>query len=84
MDLGETVEGHHCLGGPVFDRDGRPVASLWITALTPRLGQSEGQRLAPDVIRACEMLTSLLAGKPPRDLAELLSRATPSPDRPGD
>lgn len=73
MDLGETVEGHHCLGAPVFDADNRPVASLWITALTPRLGEAEGQRLAPDVIRAAKAVTALLAGEMPARLSQLLS-----------
>ena len=34
-DRSEEIEGVHCLAAPVFDRSGRPVASLWIT------GQSE-------------------------------------------
>lgn len=73
MDLGETVEGHHCLGAPVFDADGRPVACLWITALTPRLGEAEGQRLAPDVIRAARAVTALLADEMPTRSSQLLS-----------
>jgi len=60
MDLGEMVEGHHCLGAPVFDEDGRPLASVWIAAPAPRLGLAEGQRLAPQVIRAAKMVTETL------------------------
>lgn len=37
MDLGAGLEGHHCLGAPVFDAEGHPIASIWITAPTPRL-----------------------------------------------
>ena len=60
MDLGETVEGHHCLGAPVFDADGRPLAAVWITAPTPRLSKADGKRLAPHVIQAAQMITEAL------------------------
>lgn len=60
MDLGETVEGHHCLGAPVFDAENRPLASVWITAPTPRLTVADGKRLAPHVIKAARMLTDAL------------------------
>ena len=43
MDLGETVEGHHCLGA-VFDAD-TARSPLWITA-HPATRRGEGQRLA--------------------------------------
>ncbi len=84
MDLGETVEGHHCLGAPVFDADARPIACIWITALTPRLGEAEGERLAPDVIHAARAVTALLAGEMPARLSELLSQTTPSSSPLGD
>jgi DNA-binding IclR family transcriptional regulator len=60
MDLGETMEGHHCLGAPVFDANEKPIASLWITAPTPRLSEADGERLAPAVIRAAQMVTEVL------------------------
>lgn len=60
MDLGETVEGHHCLGAPVFDADGRPLAAVWIAAPTPRLSKADGKRLAPHVIEAAQMITEAL------------------------
>jgi DNA-binding IclR family transcriptional regulator len=60
LDLGETVEGHHCLGAPVFDADERPLAAIWITAPTPRLSAADGKRLAPHVIKAAQMITKAL------------------------
>ena len=60
MDLGETMEGHHCLGAPIFDANDRVIASLWITAPAPRLTEAEGKRLAPAVIRAAHMVTEVL------------------------
>ncbi len=60
MDLGETMAGHHCLGAPVFDANDYPVAALWITAIAPRLTEADGQRLAPKVIRAADMVSEVL------------------------
>ncbi len=60
MDLGEGLEGHHCLGAPIFDVDGRPLASIWITAPTPRLSEADGARLAPAVIQAAQRVTEAL------------------------
>ena len=61
MDLGETMAGHHCLAAPILDADGLPVASLWITAIAPRLAEADGERLAPHVIRAARMVSDELA-----------------------
>jgi DNA-binding IclR family transcriptional regulator len=60
MDLGETMEGHHCLAAPIFDANEMPIASLWITAPAPRLSEADGERLAPAVIRAAHMVTEVL------------------------
>jgi DNA-binding IclR family transcriptional regulator len=60
MDLGEAIEGHHCLGAPVFDAEGYPIAAVWITALTPRLTEADGARLAPRVIEAARRVTEAL------------------------
>jgi DNA-binding IclR family transcriptional regulator len=60
MDLGETMEGHHCLGAPILDRNELPVASIWITAISRRLPEATAERLAPTVIRAAEMVSEVL------------------------
>jgi len=60
MDLGEGLEGHHCLGAPVFDVAGRVFASVWITATAPRLTKANGARLAPFVIEAAQRITDAL------------------------
>lgn len=59
-DWGETLEGHHCLGAPIFDADDRPLASVWITAPAPRLSVADSKRVAPHVIRAAGMITETL------------------------
>ena len=60
MDLGEGVEGHHCLGSPVFDAEDNPIASVWITAPAARLAERDGKRLAPHVIKTAHMITEAL------------------------
>jgi DNA-binding IclR family transcriptional regulator len=62
MDLGEGVEGHHCLGAPVFDAEERPIASIWITAPASRLMERDGKRLAPRVMEAAHAVTTGLRG----------------------
>lgn len=60
LDLGETVEGHHCLAAPILDAAATPVAAIWITAIAPRLDEAAGRRLAPLVIRAAEMVGEVM------------------------
>ena len=47
MDLGEGVEGHHCLGAAVRDAEDRPVASVWITAPAARLSGATANACRP-------------------------------------
>ncbi|MFZ5829961.1 MAG: IclR family transcriptional regulator [Planctomycetota bacterium] len=60
MDLGEGVEGHHCLGAVVRDAEDRPVASVWITAPAARLSERDGKRLSPEVILAAREIEGRL------------------------
>ncbi|MCL7763958.1 IclR family transcriptional regulator [Polaribacter sp. Z014] len=41
VDNGEDIQGIHCLGAPVFNEHGYPVAALWITAPHGRLPHEE-------------------------------------------
>lgn len=59
-DFGEGLEGHHCLGAPVFDAERRVFASVWITAPTPRLTKADEKRIAPFVIEAAQRITDAL------------------------
>ncbi|GAB2777965.1 IclR family transcriptional regulator [Rhabdobacter roseus] len=40
VDFGEEVDAMHCVGAPVFDRNGYPVAAIWITGPADRLPAS--------------------------------------------
>lgn len=41
IDNGEDIQGIHCLGAPVFNEYGYPVAAIWITAPHGRLPHDE-------------------------------------------
>lgn len=62
-DLGEHLEGHHCLGVPFFDREDRPVGSLWITGPSRRLDETRIAALVDRVIEAGRIATRALRGE---------------------
>lgn len=62
-DLGEHLEGHHCLGVPVFDREEQPVGSIWITGPAQRLDEHRIAALAGTVIEAGRIATRALRGE---------------------
>lgn len=41
FDNGEDIQGIHCIGAPIFNEQGTPVAAIWITAPHGRLPHSE-------------------------------------------
>ncbi len=62
VDEGEHLEGHHCLGAPIFDAEGKAIASLWITGPSQRLSSERMAELAPVAKKAGEMASSALRG----------------------
>jgi len=62
VDVGEHLEGHHCLAAPIFDTEGNAIASLWITGPSQRLSEDRMLKLAPVVKKAGAMATAALRG----------------------
>ncbi len=60
VDAGEHLEGHHCLGAPILDAEGKAIASLWISGPSQRLSEERLAKLAPVVKKAGVMATSAL------------------------
>lgn len=56
-DLGEEVEGIHCLAAPVFNHAAQPVAALWVTGPAMRFGEASFPALA----RAVKTATSTIS-----------------------
>jgi len=61
-DVGEHLEGHHCLAAPIFDAEGNAMASLWITGPSQRLSEERMAKLAAVVKKAGVMATTALRG----------------------
>jgi IclR family acetate operon transcriptional repressor len=60
LDRGEDIEGAHCAGAPVFDRDERVVASLVIAGPSQRLPLKALPELGKQVAAAAGRLSSRL------------------------
>lgn len=41
FDLGEEIAGIKCISAPIFDRNGLPVAAIWITGPDSRLPEEK-------------------------------------------
>lgn len=62
-DLGEHLEGHHCVGAPVLNAEGFAVAGLWITGPSMRLTEDRITALAPVLIEAGQRAGAALQGE---------------------
>jgi DNA-binding IclR family transcriptional regulator len=60
VDVGEHLEGHHCLGAPIMGAEGNAIASLWISGPSQRLPEEQLKNLAPLVKKAGAMATAAL------------------------
>lgn len=49
LDRGEQLTGIHCVAAPVFDRQGYPIASIWMTGPTDRIGEGDLARIGAEV-----------------------------------
>lgn len=56
---GLVIEGSWAVGVPVHDTEGRPVASISIAAIEPRLGPARSAALGSRLVRASAELTDL-------------------------
>ena len=68
IDVGETAAGVNCVGTAIVDEEGRPLAAIWVTALSMSLQQETFSRHAVEVIRAAGRIADRLQGDGrPRD-----------------
>ncbi|WP_297911857.1 IclR family transcriptional regulator [Thiomonas sp.] len=61
IDRGEHEEGIVCVAAPIFDRQGRPVASVSVTAPAVRMDEARVAALVPEVRSAAEQISRDLA-----------------------
>jgi len=60
VDRGEWMEEMHCVGAPVFDQRGYPVAAIWVTGPTTRIPESDFDRLGEIVKKHASQITEVL------------------------
>jgi len=49
VDHAEEIEGMHCVGAPIFNRHGYPVAAIWITGPSFRVREKDFKKIGPKV-----------------------------------
>lgn len=52
VDRSEEIEGLHCIGAPIFNHRGYPIAAIWVTGLSFRFPESAFPKIAQLVISA--------------------------------
>jgi len=60
IDHAEEIEGMHCIGAPVFNRTGYPIAAIWITGPSIRIKEKEFTTIGKDVKKACLKISKSL------------------------
>lgn len=63
-DRGENLEGCHCVGSPILDHRGEPVAAIWITGPAERLPETLFRRVGPVVAEHAARVSRRLGGRP--------------------
>jgi len=60
IDTGEQMTGIHCVAAPIFNRYGYPIASIWFTGPTDRIGLAAIPKTAAQVMQHAEQISSRL------------------------
>ncbi len=56
-DHAEQLDGMHCIGAPIFNRHGYPVAAIWITGPSSRIREEEFETIGRDVRRHADRIS---------------------------
>ena len=60
IDQAEEIEGMHCVGAPIFNRQGYPIAAIWITGPSFRLETSKLDVIGPKVKKCADNISKNL------------------------
>jgi DNA-binding IclR family transcriptional regulator len=52
VDRAEEIDGLHCVGAPIFNHRGYPLAAIWVTGPSFRFPESEFERIGRRVVAA--------------------------------
>lgn len=75
VDFSEETEGMHCIGAPIFNHHGYPIAAIWVTGPSMRLQEGDFNKIGPEVKRAADQISQklgfgLLDSKPLKTVKE--------------
>ena len=59
-DLGEDMEGVNCVGAPIFNEYGEPIAALWISAPSGRINAHNISSYGNLLLRYSDEITNKL------------------------
>ena len=59
-DRGEQLSGIHCIAAPVFNRHGYPIAGVWTTGPSDRLGEADFERVGKLVLTHARTISTKL------------------------
>ncbi len=57
LDRAEQIEGLHCVGAPIFNHRGHPIAAIWVTGPSFRFPASDLPRIGVKVVAAAERIS---------------------------
>ena len=63
IDRGEELDGVHCIGAPILDGNGSPVAVVWTTGPSGRLKESDFESVGASVLLCARRITKSLGYK---------------------
>ena len=57
LDFAEMIEGLHCVGAPIFDHRGYPIAAIWVTGPSFRFPKAAMPRMGVKLAAAAEQIS---------------------------
>lgn len=57
LDRAEQIEGLHCVGAPIFNHRGYPIAAIWVTGPSFRFPASDLPRIGVKVVAAAQRIS---------------------------
>jgi len=60
VDNAEEVEGMHCIGAPIFNRTGYPVAAVWISGPSIRISEKQYDIIGKDIKNYADQISKVL------------------------
>jgi DNA-binding IclR family transcriptional regulator len=64
IDHAEEIEGMHCIGAPIFNRSGYPIAAIWITGPSIRIKEKDFITIGKSVKKACMKISKSMGYSP--------------------